>query len=167
MSRFLMSAALISLASGCESQGPPDKSVMATLPVFVPIECVLEAAPNLGPKTVRLRFVNKGDRTAPILSWLVARDGDLTGELTNELFEVRMGAKDVHYIGKLVRRSSTRTDDDYVFVPVSEPLVVVVDLGRFYQMDATGQYDVVYEAYNSVHDGLVVIKSNAVTLNVK
>ena len=78
---------------------------------------------------------NKGEQPIPVLTWQLP----LGGELTNDLFDIRIGDAALQYQGSEIKRSAL-VESDYTTIAVGECREVVVNLSEYYELTVTGSY---------------------------
>ena len=132
-SRALLLAALIALlvtsvASAASKDGPV-VSLSITQSDFVSNEDVL----------VTVTIFNPTRHTVRILKWFTPAEG-----VEEALFAVTRDGQTIGYLGPIYKRPPA-TGKDYVSLKAGESLVQTVNLGDYYDLSASGQYEITYD----------------------
>ena len=86
---------------------------------------------------------NPNDRSIRILKWLTPLDG-----LESPLFLITRNGQPVTYTGKLVKRAAS-TEKDYITLAPRESITRDVNLSSYYDLSASGNYEVGYNAQSA------------------
>lgn len=87
---------------------------------------------------VTVTISNPTGHTIRVLKWLTPVDG-----VEEPLFAVTRDGEPVAYTGAVYKRPAI-TGNDYISLKASESITSVVNLGEFYDLSASGQYEVFY-----------------------
>ena len=87
---------------------------------------------------VSVTISNPTNHTVKVLKWFTAVDG-----VEEPLFNVKLNGQQVAYTGRIYKRPAA-TDQDYISLKAGESITNTVDLGKYYDLSQSGQYDVVY-----------------------
>lgn len=102
---------------------------------------------------VNVTIENTTKHTVRVLKWYLPIDGGME----EPLFAVRVNGEPVAYTGAIYKRPAI-TGNDYVSLKAGQTMTSVVNLGEYYDLSASGQYEVAYAvaSYN-----LYIEKGNA------
>ena len=132
-SMALLLAALIALlVSSVASAAPKDGPVVSlsiTQSDFASNEDVL----------VTVTIFNPTRHTVKILKWFTPAEG-----VEEALFSVTLDGQKVGYLGPVYKRPPV-TGKDFISLKAGESLVETVNLGEYYDLSASGQYEIVYD----------------------
>lgn len=87
---------------------------------------------------VNVTIANNTKHTVRVLKWFTPFDG-----VEESLFVVTRDGEPVAYTGALYKRPNA-TGQDYISLKAGESLSTVVNLGEFYDLSESGQYEVFY-----------------------
>ena len=119
------------------------------------VSSVVSAAPKDGPVVtlslaqsdfpdtedvlVTVTISNPTRHTVKILKWFTPADG-----VEGALFSVKLDGKKVGYLGPIYKRPAA-TGKDYISLKSGESIVQTVNLGDYYDLSASGQYEIAYD----------------------
>ena len=121
-------ALLISSAASA-AKGGPVVSLSITQSIFSAEEDVL----------VTVTIFNPNRHTVRILKWFTPAEG-----LEEALFKVTLDGQKVRYLGPVYKRPAI-TGKDYITLKAGESLVQTVNLGEYYDLSASGEYEIKYQ----------------------
>jgi len=87
---------------------------------------------------VSVTISNPTNHTVKVLKWFTAVDG-----VEEPLFDVKVNGQPVAYTGRIYKRPAA-TEKDYISLKSGESITNTVDLGEYYDLSQSGQYDVAY-----------------------
>jgi peptidyl-Lys metalloendopeptidase len=129
---LLLAALIALLVSSVASAAPKDGPVVSlsiTQSEFASDEEVL----------VTVTIFNPTRHTVKILKWLTPADG-----VEEALFSVALDGQKVGYVGPIYKRPQA-TGKDFISLKAGESLVQTVNLGEYYDLSASGQYEIAYD----------------------
>ena len=118
---------------------------------------------------INVTISNPSNHSVRILKWLTPMDG-----VEEPLFSVKVNGEPVTYIGAIYKRPAA-TGNDYMTLKAGESVSTSINLGDYYDLSATGQYEILYAAesyilYNEKGNGAFSpdsLTSKAITLTVE
>lgn len=129
-------------------------SLMLVLLIALLVTSIASAAPKDGPTVklsvtqsefdsgqdvlVTVNISNATKHTVKILKWYTAADG-----VEESLFAVTRNGDPVAYTGPIFKRPAA-TGKDYISLKSGESITSIVNLGAYYDLSASGQYEVFY-----------------------
>ena len=128
----LLLAAIIALlisSVASAAKGGPVVSLSITQSDFAANEDVL----------VTVTIFNPNRHTVKILKWFTPAEG-----VEEALFSVTRDGLKVGYLGPVYKRPQI-TGKDYITLKAGESLVQTVNLGEYYDLSASGQYEIAYD----------------------
>jgi peptidyl-Lys metalloendopeptidase len=129
----LLLAALIALlvtsVANAASKDGPVVSLSVTQSDFASDEDVL----------VTVTIFNPTRHSVRILKWFTPADG-----VEEALFSVSLDGQKVGYVGPIYKRPAV-TGKDYISLKAGESLVQTVNLGEYYDLSASGEYEIAYD----------------------
>jgi peptidyl-Lys metalloendopeptidase len=93
---------------------------------------------------ITVTISNPTDHTVRILKWFTPVDG-----LEEPVFAVKANGKPVSYTGAVYKRPAA-TGNDYISLKSGESLAYQVNLGDYYDLSASGQYEILYDAQSYI-----------------
>jgi peptidyl-Lys metalloendopeptidase len=104
---------------------------------------------------VNVTISNNGKNSAKVLKWFTPAE-----EVEEPLFKVNRDGAKVDYVGAHYKRLAP-TGNDYITLKAGESLTNTVDLGLYYDLSASGVYELEYDA------GTTGLASNKLQLTVE
>lgn len=89
---------------------------------------------------VSVTISNPARHTVRILKWFTPADG-----LEEPIFGVDLNGKAVDYTGAIYKRPAA-TGSDYISLKAGESVTYQVNLGEYYDLSGSGQYEIFYDA---------------------
>jgi peptidyl-Lys metalloendopeptidase len=126
------------------------------------LDVVQDALSRDGALTVHWTVRNNGTKTAYLPRWQAPR-----AELENDLFQVNLAGAPVPYLGKVVKRAAARPTDLVAIAP-GRSITATVELSKFYDTSAAGEYVVQHQgetlaAFGASNDAVSTLLSNPVS----
>ena len=117
---------------------------------------------------VTVTYSNLTKHSVRILQWFTPING-----LEEPVFDVKVDGEPVAYTGAIYKRPAA-TGNDYITLKAGQSISYVVNLGDYYDLTATGQYEIYYNAasfylYNEKGNGLLgldYLSSASISLKV-
>jgi hypothetical protein len=141
ISRVMLLAPL-ALVFGCGYQ----ESMVALDPSAVLPECTVQPRQSMQDIIVRVTIANHTQRSFQLMSWNLPK----SGRMTTDLFQVTRDGVPVQYTGIMMKREVTRSD--YVSIPPGKAFSADIPLQQGYDVRPSGNYTIVYSAFNSQFD---------------
>jgi len=142
--------------------------IIAVLTALLMVVGVVGAAPKDGPLVnlsasksefsasqdvlVTVTISNPANNSVRILKWFTPADG-----VEEPLFSVKRNGESVSYTGAIYKRPPA-TGQDYITLKAGESITRVVNLGEYYDLSTSGQYEIFYSVASF---NLLSEKSNA------
>jgi len=89
---------------------------------------------------IDITITNPTKHTLRILKWFTPSDG-----VEGPLFDVKVNGASADYLGALYKRPAA-TGNDYITLKSGESVTYSVNLGDYYDLSSSGQYDIYYNA---------------------
>lgn len=89
---------------------------------------------------ITVTISNPTNHSVRILKWFTPRDG-----VEEAIFRVNLSGKPVSYTGALYKRPAA-TGNDYITLKAGESITNIVNIGEYYDLSSTGQYEIYYDA---------------------
>lgn len=125
---ILLAALLLASVVGAAPKDGPTVSLSVGQTEFASTQDVL----------VTVTFSNQTKHTVRVLRWFTPAEG-----VEERLFSVTRDGQPVSYIGAHYKRPAA-TGQDYISLKAGESFAVRVDLGAYYDLSQSGQYEVSY-----------------------
>jgi peptidyl-Lys metalloendopeptidase len=150
---------LLAASTFCAVAAPPSAK---SNPLRISMAAVPGASSDLA--AVEITITNTSRHTVRLPRWQLP-----LGEAEARLFDISVDGREAPYVGRMVKRGLPGPAD-FAMLRAGESFHTLVDLSQSYDLSATGQYTVAFNAplqHASLSDGTMLRKSNSVPMTMR